>query len=166
MATAFVKSDDTLIVEQKLRDCAIGEIVTYQALSAAISRDIRSEAYSSLTSARRCCERDGIVFDVVINEGLRRLSDEEIVSTADAAMLKQRRISQRYRKRLEQVDIGKLSTEAKRELVARSAQLSAVELFASKKANRKLLTLADTEKPERIAIAAALKLFGGVSDKE
>ena len=70
-------SVDTQIIEGLLRTASIGDVVTYESMSAAIKRDVQKEGRGNLRTARRRLHKiDHMVFGAVTNMGVKRLNDE------------------------------------------------------------------------------------------
>lgn len=165
MATAvFVKSNDTMILEHKLREVAVGGRVTYEDLGAVIGLpDVRDGCRGLLNTARKSCEKDGILFGTIPKVGLVRLSESEKVAAADGDIAGAYRKSRRARKRLETVNVKDLDDNDRRSLTVKMAQLCGVELMSSKAAEKKVLQASETSAlPERLAMRDVLNLMGGV----
>jgi hypothetical protein len=80
-------SIDVKVTYDRLRAAKVGDVVTYQELSALIGRDIRKTAAWVLSSARRkVLHDDSIVFGVIYKVGVKRLNDQEIVATGHDAI--------------------------------------------------------------------------------
>ena len=73
----FQKSADTSIVENRLRNTVVGEVVTYDSLTTLLGRDSRTFCRSNINSARRSLELESIFFDAISGEGMRRLTEAE-----------------------------------------------------------------------------------------
>lgn len=100
----FEMSVDTRLLKQRLATVAIGEIITYADLSAVISRPVNGST-SALASARQSLfKSDRILFSPVPKVGLKRLSDVDKVSAADAEIRKIRRAARRGADRLASVE--------------------------------------------------------------
>lgn len=69
---------DSRSVYERLKNMIPGEAISYQELSDLTGRDIIRQRYI-LNSARNMALRDNIVFDVIHNFGIKRLTDNEIV---------------------------------------------------------------------------------------
>jgi hypothetical protein len=81
---SFEMSADTRLLRQELAKVKVGETISYEKLSAAISKNV-SGGTASLQSARNSLlKNDRIVFAVVRCVGLQRLGDEEIVDASQA----------------------------------------------------------------------------------
>lgn len=155
----FEKSNDTGILEAKLRELDIGQMVTYEELSAAIGRDVREFAVSSLYSARRIIERDGIHVGTVRGEGVKRLTPGGCVDKAHSYVERSRRSARRSRQTLETTDLEGMSQVEKSRVFALSAQAAAVEMLGSRKSTKKL-TAAAEESRSAIPFGETLRLFG------
>ena len=109
----FIRSIDVQTLCRAMTDTQPGEILTYQQLSALIDKDIQGEARQALISARHIVERDmQIVFGTIHKEGLKRLSDTEIVMTGQQAVARIRRASHRGANRVAVARPEKLKPEA------------------------------------------------------
>ena len=76
----FVASIDVKTLCKAFAESHVGQIFTYKDLSQLIERDVQTEARNILTSARKITQRElGYVFGTIHGEGLKRLSDIEIV---------------------------------------------------------------------------------------
>lgn len=158
----FQKSSDTLILESVLSEIEVGELATYERLSKAIGRDVRKFAFSSLRSARKSVLKDkGIVFGVEVGEGIRRLTDAEIVSSTDSDRKRVSRAAKRSVQKLTCVDFAGLTDDQKRKHISASAQLGTVVMFTSSQATKKIEKEVANGKTETFAIGQTLKLFGG-----
>lgn len=94
-------SIDTQTIEKLLGGAAVGDIVTYSAMSAAIGRDVQTEARGNVTSARqRLHVGRQMVFGAVTNVGLKRLDDEGKIAAAQGHA---RRGRSQYRRSLKTV---------------------------------------------------------------
>ena len=81
LTIAELSIETTLLVE-RLQRVEVGELVLYKELGEICGRDVQLRGRCSLTSARRICQRDRrMVFEAVVNEGVRRLDDGGIVAT-------------------------------------------------------------------------------------
>lgn len=152
------KSADTSVLENKLRSVAVGEVITYAELSKALGRDVRQFCYSNLSTARKTLVGEKIHFDVVSGEGLKRLAGTEAVVSAGSYVDRAKNAATKGMKILANIEFAELPDESKKQHLAKSAQLGAIKLFGSSKAEKKL-TQSVTSQP--LAIGETLKLFGG-----
>lgn len=104
MRTIPQLSIDTKTIQDRLMKVEVGDVVTYQELTDLIGRDVQVSARGNLTSAMRRLVADGIVFACVRGEGVKRLSDSEIVGVGPDTIAKMRRASNRARQKLAAVN--------------------------------------------------------------
>lgn len=126
MHSIFEISVEARLLYARLKDVSVGEVVRYTELAAigghSMERDegtgkrrFPSKLHSALSTARRRAQKDDfIILDAVYGEGLKRLSDHEIVGTSQRYIDGTRRASRRAAKRLAcVVDFDDLPAEAK-----------------------------------------------------
>ena len=112
----FEMSEDARLLSQRLLKAEVGELLTYNEIRKIIGKEYW-EARSALQTARRIALRDeGFVFGVERGTGLKRLTDDEIVSSSAADRKYIRNKSKRAIKHLNAVDYRILS--ASRQLTA------------------------------------------------
>ena len=95
-------SVDAKLLYERLKKVGIGEPISWDELSAVVSRDARpgGPAYGALATARRrALANEGRVFDPVHGRGLKRLGDAEIVEASQAKIDAVRRRSRPALKR-------------------------------------------------------------------
>lgn len=156
----FEKSKDTQLLESALKEVKVGETITYDQLSKAIGRNVREHAYPALRTARQGLVKSGIVFGVEENVGLTRLNDKGIVESTEQD---RKAISRRTRKTLEKLSVAKfenLDEETKRKHIAVSAQMGALQMFATKTATKKIESKVGNDS-KVLPVGETLKLFGG-----
>jgi hypothetical protein len=135
----FEKSADTKVLEHLLSTAAVGDTITYDAMSKALGRDVRKFALNALRSARGWVLREKkFVFEVDANVGYTRLNDGAIVKTSALDRKRISRIAKRSLTKLSVVDFAKLDDESKKTHIVFSAQMGAVAMFASKSALTKI----------------------------
>lgn len=154
----FVKSNDTAILENKLRTAQEGSLVSYEELSRAIGRNVRKFAIGCLYSARRILEQEGIHTGCIPKEGITRLTPSESVGKARSHVNSSRRTARRGRSTVEKTDLSRLTIEEKQSALAIAAQSAAIELFGSKKAERRL-TDAASDTAGNIPLGQTLAMF-------
>ena len=76
------KSNETRLIEDRLRATVPGELVTHKELSGLIHENVQKEGRHHLDSARAILEREGITFDPVLNDGVSRCTDEHLAERA------------------------------------------------------------------------------------
>lgn len=157
----FEKSADTLIIENRLRSAAVGDVVTYEDLSTLLGRDVRQFCRSSITSARHTLEGEAIFFDTIANEGLKRITESEAVTkTVPNYVARAKSAAGRGIRVLQNVQYDKLDDATKRKHLSTSAQLGAIKLFTSTKATKAIEGKVEQTKAT-LPIGETLKLFGG-----
>lgn len=78
-------------IAKQLRTALVGALVRYDDLTKLVGRDVTGEARGAMNSARRLLLREGIRFDVVRGEGLKRMSDSEVAQSGAASIRSVRR---------------------------------------------------------------------------
>jgi hypothetical protein len=153
------KSQDTLIVENRLRKTEPGDVVTYDELSTLLGRDVRLHCRSNMMTARHTLVGESIFFDCVPNEGYRRLTTNEAAFASDNHRERIASTARRGLRHLRHVPFDDLTDEAKKKHLTMSAQFGAIQLFGSTKATKKIEAAVKSTSP--MAIGETLKLFGG-----
>jgi len=154
----FEPSIDRRLVEDRLRKATVGELVSYSELAGIIDRDMQNGGRGVLTSARRALERDGVIFAVVRDEGVKRLSDPEIVKTGEDTIARARRASRRGYRRVSMANYDKLSKE---DQVTHNAYLSILGALAAvtKTSSVRRVEARVAESRECLPLAATLEAF-------
>ena len=159
-APSFQLSTDSKALAQRLRECVVGDKLSYDALSAVIDRDVRIDGRGSLASARKIVMREHrIVFDVVRNEGLQRLNDTQIVSLSGKARDHIRKTTRKTVRALTCVDYDAMD---RGQQVKHNTELSTLGVIAELTTERSIARLAvkveeaGTEIPAVKAAIAAL----------
>lgn len=157
----FEKSADAKILINLLEEAVVGQTVSYQQMSAAIGRDVRKHALSSLGTARRFLQKEKrMVFGAERGVGLVRLNDNDVVRSVESDRLKVHRQAKRTMNKLSTVEFNKLDDENKKAHVSVSAQMGAIAMFSHKSANKKIESQVSTSQ-QNISIGETLKMFGG-----
>jgi hypothetical protein len=155
----FEMSNDTKILVNVLGEAKVGDTVTYEAMSAAIGRDVRTYAYPAMRSAREhLLKNKQMVFGVETRVGLVRLNDEQIVEHSESDRKKMLRVSKRALRKLSVVQFDGLSDDKKRQHVVASAQFGALAMFSGKTAAKKIASSVNGDS-KQLAIGQTLKLF-------
>ncbi len=100
---------DTKTIYDRMCSAEIGELITYHEMNVLIGRNTQGNARSILEAARRKAITSGIVFGVVQNVGVKRLSDDEVGLTSMNVIGRTRRMSKREIRRLAAADPAKMS---------------------------------------------------------
>ena len=147
-------------VIERLGWCEPGDFVSYQELSQIAGGDIQDGKYFALDTGRKRLERDrSYVFATVKNEGVKRLTDEEIVRTSEIGITKVRREARRSVRKLVCVDFDTLTNVAKIKHNARLSVFGALAIVTSAKKQR-LIEQAVSETKTRLDVGQTLRLFG------
>jgi hypothetical protein len=152
---------DSAQLARLLATLAVGEEISYDQLGKAIGRDVQGQARGALETARRKLLRDQRrVFDVVIDIGLRRLNDREIVQTADKARAHIRRTSHKAARTVLCADYEGLDKEMQVKHNVALSIFAVTEMMAGDKAVRRIesqVKEVGRELPGMMAAALALK---------
>ncbi|MDH3595773.1 MAG: hypothetical protein OEU09_14070 [Rhodospirillales bacterium] len=155
----FAMSIDAKMIYERLQKAAVGEKISYEELSAIVQRDIRNGAASPFYSARRRAENlDGIVFGTIVNEGIVRLNDEEIVESGEDLLRRCRRGARRGFKRLTRADYDKLPEPLKVQHNTYASVFNAL-VAASKPSAVKRIEAKVGEARQTLPLAATLEAF-------
>lgn len=101
------------------------------------------------TAIRYCINHVGIVWQRIRkSSSISCLNSSEIVSDSTSEISRLRRRSHRAQKKLYAVKLSELSADDQRQFAVNSAQISAVHLFAGKRAHDKLIETGKTELPK------------------
>jgi hypothetical protein len=133
-------SVDTQTIERLLLAVDVSATIEYAVMSAAIGRDVQGDARHIMESARRRVLRDQrMVFEPVMDVGLKRLDDVGIVSLGPAYVGRIHRMSKRGAQKLTAVqDFDALPNGLKIEHNVRLAQLGAMRHMTSSRATKTL----------------------------
>lgn len=109
----FQVSIDTKLVVDRFKQAAVGEVVSFKALSEALGRKVEGDC-PNVQSALRILLNDHTVFENVRSIGYKRLNDVEIVGTAERDREALRRRAKKTVKRLSSVrEFDKLPNDMK-----------------------------------------------------
>lgn len=109
----FQTSLDVKLLSERLRAAKVNDLIGYDELTAILKQDVRSQrGRPKLASARRILEREGMIFECVTNQGVKRLDDEGIVKTGAAAVKRVHRASRRATRRLGCANFDRLSRDS------------------------------------------------------
>jgi len=153
------KSADTSILEEMIRRLKVDEELTYEAMSTALGRDVREFCKGNLNSARRICERDGIVLASMPKVGYKRLGDTGIIDASNSHRLRIMRGAKRGINQLASVNFEALSDDHKRQHTAAAAQLGCIVHFSTSSARTKIESKVNGQ--QTLAIGETLGLFKG-----
>lgn len=157
---SFVMSADARLLYQALRAAQPGDILSYAALSQAISRDVMAATPALRTAMRRALRDDGMVFAPLRGEGLKRLTDAEIVASAPAMQRKLRRAARRNVEVMTKVsDFDALTETQKRAHSANLSIMASVAHLASEKSVARLESAVADRGARELPLAETLRLF-------
>ncbi len=156
----FEKSADTKALEEVLNKAQVGETISYEKLSKAIGRDVRTHAFAALRTARHGLIKSGFVFDVEKNVGLTRLDSKGIVQSTEADRKSIHKKTKRTLTKLSVAKYEELDDESKKKHIAMSAQMGALAMFSGKSASKKIESKVNGDS-KVLPIGETLKLFGG-----
>jgi len=156
-------SIDTKRLVDRLAEVKPGETISYQEMTSVVGRNVQREARSTLESARYIVLRDHrALFDVVRDEGLRRLRDSEVPQVGAFGAQKIRREARRWRKRITfgVKDFGALPDEAKRTYGVYTSYLGLVEHMSKEKQVKRIEAAFEQDgKGESLPIQRTLEAF-------
>jgi hypothetical protein len=137
------------------------EQVTYQQLSAAISRDVQSEARGMLATARKNIEQEhAVIIEPVIGIGLKVTVDYAGVKDKELSGI--RRKGNRAHKRLLNAIAGKdLDDTVQLDLAIGLSTLGAIELCTKPTTRKRLGTYIESHGRKELPTAETLRLFAG-----
>lgn len=155
----FERHPDTAVIEKMLRDCDVGNVVSYDDLTKRLGRDVRVHCWNYVRSAIGKLKRDGFEFVAVRNVGYQRLTEAEKISIKahSAAKSGQRRFRSVTRT-IERVDFSQLDAEHRQAAITLGAQAGAVELMTSASGTKRIeaATSKETQVPP---VGKILELF-------
>lgn len=162
MTPMMQASAEAKVLASMLAECQVGDVVTYDALTAAIGRDVTGPQRHVLETARRLVMRERrMVFDCVQKVGLKRLSDTEIVALSDRTRDHLRRATRRTVKKLTCVDYDAMPREQQTKHNAAISMLGVIAELSTEKSLERLsvqIEKTGTDLPIAKASIAALGL--------
>lgn len=151
---------DTELLHKELRKAEIGEVVTYEKLSAVIGRDVRTCRHLLYSARRKATREEGFLFEAVTDVGLKRLDNVGIIGTGKDKIKRIRGLARRGLRNLSLVQESRLSHEQRTDYLFTSSMLGALEGTTKPGAQRALRATVD-ENQEKLAMAKALEVFQG-----
>lgn len=150
---------DAQLIRDRLQETKVGETVTYEELSKLIGRDVRNRAMGALGTARKhAMKNKNMVFVAVSNEGLKRMSDIEIVDSVDGDIRRVRRTVRRSSAKITRVDFNGLPNDKKIDHNAKLSMLGALQQFAAPSSLKTLKSRVE-ESREVLPIGKTLEAF-------
>jgi hypothetical protein len=151
-------SVDTQVLIDRLKKVEPEHTITYAELSAAIGRNVQNGARHLMETARRRLIADHqILFDVVTNEGLKRVQGDQIVAVGSRGVKHIGRHARRTAKKIGCIgdDYSKLSKEQQHRFNGVGTILSFVSHATKEKQVAKISDAAS----EKLPLAKTLELF-------
>lgn len=152
----FEMSADTRWLRQRLHEMSPGDFVSYAELSEKIGKPVTG-GYSALQSARRHLIKEGYVFSPIRGEGMRRMTDSEVVATDDIAPL--RRHARRVGTKLSAVSYDQLTAPQQLYHTTKSSIVAVVATITTECAVKKVEKAAGGMAGE-LPIAETLRALG------
>ena len=155
------KSIETQTLIKRLSKMQRGETVSYKELSDLVGADVQAAAYCYCKTARERCLKDfGLVFEPIVNEGLKCMTEEEVALSGQFGIQKIRRLSRREKSKLHHgiENFNGLTNEAKIAHNTAASIYGVFELISKPKAILKVEAQI-TNKIDMIPAKKALELF-------
>lgn len=132
----FAASVDSVIIGKRLSALKSGEEVSYDALSALVpGRDLKVKHRYILETGRGLAMKESnVVTACVSGKGIKRLTNEEIVTIPEATISHIRRVSKKASRKTLCSDYEKLNAEGKQKFNAGLSVLGALLQFTTQKA--------------------------------
>lgn len=161
----FARSVNTQFLVDRLSTCAMGDVVTYTELSRIAGCDVQNGHRGTLESARQIVQKDkGFVFGVVRNEGIQRMTDEEIALNAKDDIHAINRKAKKSIRRQANADYSKLSEVGKLAFNTSGTILTLLSAASSRGADKRIETaVKDSSKP--LSLTDALVAFQATEKK-
>ncbi|OMQ63521.1 hypothetical protein AQ709_13880 [Burkholderia pseudomallei] len=160
----FKLSADSAALVSRLKEASVGEVVSYEALSKIVGRDVQSVASGALHSARHIVQREvRVIFGVIRGVGLKRLSSEEIVDASTKDRHKIRRHAIRSARKLVCVDYDQLTPSKQVKHNAELAAFGVLQEITTEKAVERISKKVEETKSTLPIARAAMEALGSVS---
>lgn len=126
----------------------IGGILTWDAATEAVQRDIRTRHRYLLMAARERAEKAlGCIFEAVRGEGLKRLSASDSPEIGLSAIRRVRKAAKRGVRRLERINANSLSEPEVKRVIGYRAMLGAIAMIADGNKARTVSAVIDPTNP-------------------
>lgn len=131
----FAASVDSVIIGKRLSALKSGEEVSYESLAALVpGRDLKIKHRYILETGRGLAMKESnVVTACVSGKGIKRLTDEEIITLPDATISHIRRVSKKASRKTLCTDYDKLNAEGKQKFNAGLSVLGALLQFTTNK---------------------------------
>lgn len=132
----FQMSPDTRLLRQTMAKVSVGQTVTYETLSAAISKPVSSSSAALQSARNSLLRKEHMVFGVIRGVGLKRLDDTDIVNASEQDVVGMRRKAKRAVRKLTSIsDYNALPPEKR---LAHTARVSVFTAMADMLTDRSL----------------------------
>jgi hypothetical protein len=84
----FKLSIEAQLIYKLLKECQIGDVITYQEINELIGRDIQKRLNVLYTARKIARKYDNFIFDCIINVGIKRINSKEILGKESTQTLK------------------------------------------------------------------------------
>ena len=153
-------SADAQILAAMLAKLEPGELLTYDAASAAIGRCVRTVARGILQTAIRRALRDhGIVVECVFNAGYRRVVGDALVKSQRAGADRIRGEARRRAEKLGKLDFSAVDNATRLDAAAQLSLYGVVAHLSTEKGIQRIAAASEKAEAGRLAIGSTLKLF-------
>lgn len=153
----FLRTKETESAIKAMREVAIGDTITWNAITLAIGSDATAHR-GSIQTARRELQKEGILFASVPGVGYKRLDDSGIVHSEADASARLTRSAKRSLKRLSVVKPENLHPLDRTQYAVTTAVAGAIALCGGRQ-KRALIEQAVTDKGGALEIGETMKLF-------
>lgn len=158
MSPTYEMSSNARFILQRLAKAEKGELVSYKTLADLIGSEVNGSTGALHTATRRALRDHDMVFAAVPGEGVKRLTDAEIVAQSEDAVQRQRRASRRAAEKLTKVDFGAITDDEKVRHNAHLSLFSSVAHISSRKQVEQI-EAAVRKAGHDMPIAQTLKMF-------
>lgn len=152
----MLRSNDSLLIEHRLRETEIGEMVGYDSLSRIIGRDVL-ECRHLIDTAKRTLIGESIYFECVPGEGYRRIDQSDACKQGSHFTRKVRRTSRRGLRHMRHIKYKELPPELQKQHDTTSLQLAVTALFSSGSAAKRLEGVNPSQ--QKVDVSQVTKLF-------
>ena len=154
----FELSTDARFIRQRLHGMKPGDTVSYTDLATIIGKSVTG-SLSALKTAKRGLLKEGYVFSPIRGEGLRRLTDAEVVGAADSDIAMIRRKARKTGAKLSTVSYEKLPAPKQLAHTAKASIVGAVAAITTNKAMTKIESAVGGRSGE-LPISETMKALG------
>jgi hypothetical protein len=132
-----LRSNDSLIVEARMRELEVGQSLAYSELSKLIGSDVRRCRHVVTTALKHLLE-DNIHFVVDRGQGYIRIDHASAVKNSSTYLQRARGACRRGLKVLQHTEFKELDDDSKKQHLVTSAQLGLIHEMASAKSTKKI----------------------------